>query len=181
MDKEKAIPEQAIAALHEAGHFVLCWLFGFPPMTVNVTARGTGKVDFRRAINATPNEWRICLMGGYAAETLELKPELFLLLTGGIEGARKQGDRVDTKKAALLSQSAAEYDTAFITAHYLLNHYKDHLAEALKCLMAAKRITKTEAKALYDKWDKEPNTYYYPDKRTLTRCLERLNQKRAKQ
>lgn len=91
MDTEKTTKEQALAALHEAGHFVLCWLIGFPPMTVNVTARGTGKVDFRSAVNATPKEWRICLMGGYAAETLKLKSELFLLATDGTTRANEQG------------------------------------------------------------------------------------------
>ncbi len=180
MSDRPAITEETKAALHEAGHFVLCWLFGLP-MTAYVTAKGTGKTISRRKLRVTPEEMRICLMGGYAAETLARKPDFFLDLTGGIEAARQHPDRADTKKAALLCQTAAEYDTAFIVAHYLLNHYKGQLAETIQLLATRKRITAADARELCDRWNREETAAYYPDKRTIARCLERINQKRARQ
>lgn len=120
-------------------------------------------------------------MGGYAAETLAARPDLFLHWTGGFEGARQHTDRADTKKAALLCQTAAEYDTAFIVAHYLLKHYRRQLADAFVLLASAKRITAADARELCGRWDREAPAAYYPDRRTIARCLERINQQRARQ
>ena len=179
MSDRTATTEEAKAALHEAGHFVLCWLYG-QPVEAYVTADGTGKTISRRKAGATPEQMRICLMGGYAAETLATKPDFFLDLTGGIEAARRHPDGADTKKAALLCQTAAEYDTAFIAAHYLLNHYRGQLAEAAQLLATNKRITAAEAMGLCGRWDREETAAYYPDRRTIARCLERINQQRAR-
>ena len=118
-------------------------------------------------------------MGGYAAETLAAQPDFFLELTGGMDGAKRHTERADTKKAALLCQTAAEYDTAFIVAHYILNHYKRQLGEALQMLAAKKRITAADARGLFDRRNQGEAAAYYPDRRTIARCLERIKQKRA--
>ena len=181
MQDKPATAEEITAALHEAGHFVICWLFGLP-MTAFVTPKGTGQTINYRNYSITSDQWRICLMGGYAAETLAVKPDVFLFHTGGIEAARTHSDEADTRRAALLCQTAAEYDTAFIVAHYIIKHYREQLAEAMELLIRKKKITAAGAKALHGRWDKTTaGDTYYPDKRTINRCLERLKQQRARQ
>ena len=174
-DKPAIITEEMKAALHEAGHFVICWLFGVP-MTAFVTPKGTGQTVNYRKYSITPEQWRICLMGGYAAETLAVKPDVFLFYSGGMDEARTYPDGTDLKRAALLSKTATEYDTAFIVAHYILMHYQQQLAEAMELLIRKKRITAAAARELYSKW--EDTDTYFPDNRTIKRCLEKTNKKR---
>ncbi len=175
MSDKQAITKEMKAALHEAGHFVICWLFGMP-MTAFVTPKGTGQTVNYRKYSITPEQWRICLMGGYAAETLAVKPDVFLVCTGGIDMARTYPDGEDMKRAALLSKTADEYDTAFIVAHYILKHYQLQLAEVMELLAREKRIVAADARKLYSKW--EDTETYFPDGRTIKRCLERIKQKR---
>jgi hypothetical protein len=80
------------------------------------------------------------------------------------------------KRAALLSKTADEYDTAFIVAHYILKHYQLQLAEVMELLAREKRIVAADARKLYSKW--EDTDTYFPDGRTIKRCLERIKQKR---
>ncbi len=175
MSDKPAITKETKAALHEAGHFVICWLFGMP-MTAFVTSKGIGQTINYRKFSITSEQWRICLMGGYAAETLAVKPDVFLVSIGGVDTARTYPDGDDMKRAALLSKNAEEYDTAFIVAHYILKHYQYQLAETMELLEKKKRIVAADARELYSKW--EDTDTYFPDRRTIKRCLERIKQKR---
>ncbi len=170
MTEQRKITERQLACLHEAGHFVLCWYFGFPPMTVTIGKTGRDITRSRKPIPVKPDQWRICLMGGYAAETLAMPPEQFLAYSDGLWGALKLPDRADTKKVAMHCKSASEYNGAFIAAHFILKHYEEQLSDAVCLLLTANRIRKADAESLYDRW-KDADRSYCPAKEETDKAI----------
>lgn len=133
MTEQRKITERQLACLHEAGHFVLCWYFGFPPMTVTISKTGHGITRSRKPIPVKPDQWRICLMGGYAAETLAMPPEQFLAYSDGLWGALKLPDRADTKKLPCTARAHPNTTAHSSPRIFCLNTMKSNWAMPCAC------------------------------------------------